>query len=255
MRAGHSERRLTWGPGCRDRGGGWLRWRSESGEIIADGNRRYRITTFTGPDAGLVLVWDGVAILIYNPHDEPKYMREENPSEDAFVKQTFFFKDGTDEFMQTCPNARRLGLKTLYGRSAVRYACDKVDPGETGQVEMDAREIALDEQTGLMLVNGPSIPIEVTFGPPINADTFSTKLPPGSDGIDSTNLPPDAETTAPDQLGTLRVPAVGGGELTAASYRRKPFVVVTGPAAGIRSALSRLLPMTDGGANLRSSDC
>jgi hypothetical protein len=219
---------------------------SEVTEVIADGNRRYRITILSGPDAGYFMVWDGVAILMHVPHEEPSYTREEHPGKDEFPVSTFFYTEGTDEFRQTCPNARRLGLKTLYGRSAVRYACDKVDPGETAQVEpMEAREIALDEQTGLMLVNGPYVPIEVTFGPPIKGDTFSTKLPPGNE---TTELPPGAETTESGGIGSFRVPAVGGGYLAAASYQGKPLVVVTGPADGLRSAFGRLLPMTAGGS-------
>ena len=64
----------------------------------------------------------------------------------------------------------------------MRYACDKVEAGPTAPVEpMAAREIVLDEQTGLMLVDGPYAPTEVTFGPQIKADTFSTSLPPGTE--------------------------------------------------------------------------
>jgi len=40
---------------------------------------------------------------------------------------------------------------------------------------------------------------------------------------------------------------VSGGHVTDASYRGKPFVIVIGPASGIRSALGRLLPMTSRG--------
>lgn len=213
-------------------------------EIIADGNRRYRMTAYTGPDAGSFQVWDGATMLSYNLHEDPQYQRQEHPSESEFPRPTFFYTEGTEEFRKTCPNARRLGTKTLFGRSAVRYACDKVVPEPTAPEEpMDAREIVLDEQTGLLLVDGPSVPTEVTFGPPIKADTFSTSLPPGVEATPS----PGAEQTSEGALGGFRIRAVGGGYLDAASYRGKPVVVVTGPADGIRAEIARLLPMTAGG--------
>lgn len=220
-------------------------------EIIADGNRRYRMTVYTGPDAGYFQVWDGATLLAYGPHEDPKYQREEHPSQEEFPRPTFFFTEGTEAFRQTCPNARRLGRKTLYGRTAVRYACDKVVAEPTAPIEpMEAREIALDEETGLMLVDGPHAPTEVTFGPPIKADTFSTSLPPGTKetpmpGTEGT--PPSAGTTKSEGLGGFHLPSVGGGYLDAASYKGRPVVVVTGPADGIRAQLDRLLPMTAGG--------
>lgn len=162
-------------------------------EIIADGNRRYRMTVSTGPDAGYFQVWDGATLLVYSPHGDPKYLREEHPSPEQLAEQTFFFTEGTAAFRRTCPNARRLGPKTVAGRSAVRYGCDKVVPEPTASGEpMDAREVALDEQTGLMLEDGPNVPTEVTFGPPVKADTFSTTLPPGAE----TTPPPGNEATA-----------------------------------------------------------
>ncbi|TCN35569.1 hypothetical protein EV644_115133 [Kribbella orskensis] len=213
-------------------------------EIIADGNRRYRMTVYTGPEAGSFQVWDGDTILTYNLHGDPKYQRQEQPNEDEFPRPTFFFTGGTEAFRQTCPNARRLGPKTVLGRSAVRYACDKVVAEPTAPIEpREAREIALDEQTGLMLQDGPDAPAEVTFGPPTNAGTFSTSLPPGVEATPS----PGGEETAEGALGGFLVPAVGGGHLDAASYRGKPVVVVTGPADGIRTEVARLLPMTAGG--------
>ena len=195
------------------------------------------MTVYTGPDAGTFQVWDGATFLMYTPPRQPEYQREVHPSEDEFPRVTFFYKEGSDAFRQTCPNARRLGRKTLYGRSAMRYACDKVEAGPTAPVEpMAAREIALDEETGLMLVDGPHVPKEDDVGPPIKADTFSTSLPPGTEetpmpGAEETP-PPEADETT-EGLGAFHLPAVGGGYLDAASYQGKPVVVVTGPADGI----------------------
>ena len=235
---------------------------SESFELFADGNRRFRLTMLTGPGKGYYQVWDGKTLLLYNPDEGPKYQRIENPNKDEFPDGTFFYRPGTEEFEQLCPAAKRLGTKTLFGRTAVRYHCDKVESSDV-MPDMDAREIALDEKTGLVLVyGGPEVITEVTFGPVIKADTFSTELPPGADSSvvtpqgESTDVPPDAESTevpadggdvGPYEIGSFRLRAVGGGFVNGTSYRGKPFVIVAGPADGIRTALGRLLPMTRAG--------
>ncbi|WP_132189458.1 MULTISPECIES: hypothetical protein [Kribbella] len=235
---------------------------SESFEVIADGNRRFRLTVLTGSEAGYYQVWDGKALLLYNPDEDPQYRRIENPGEDESPDLTFFYRTDTEEFEQLCPAAKRLGTRTLFGRKAVRYHCDKVESSDQ-MPDMDAREIALDEKTGLVMVYGSSDVItEVTFDPVIAADTFSTELPPGADSSvatpegESTDVPPDAESTEvppdggdvePNEIGSFRLNAVGGGFVNSTSYRGKPFVIVAGSADGIRTALGRLLPMTRAG--------
>jgi hypothetical protein len=235
----------------------------ESFEMIADGNRRFRVTSLTGPSAGYYQVWDGKVLLIYNPEDDPKYQRIENPGKDDRPDSTFFYQPDTEEFEQLCPAAKRLGTKTLFGRTAVRYHCDKVESSES-LPDTDAKEIALDEKTGLVMAYGDpqEVITEVTFGPEINADTFSTDYPPGATSTmvepppEPTDVPPDPELTdlppgggglGPYDIGSFRLRAVGGGFVSGASYRGKPFVIVAGPADGIRTALRRLLPMTRAG--------
>ena len=46
-------------------------------EIIADGNRRYRLTVVSGAEAGYYQVWDGKVMLIHTPDEG--YQREEDP--------------------------------------------------------------------------------------------------------------------------------------------------------------------------------
>ena len=235
---------------------------SESSEVIADGNRRFRLTMLTGPGAGYYQVWDGKVLLIYSPEDEPKYQRIENPGNDEFPDSTFFYRQGTEEFEQLCPAAKRLGTQTLFGRTAVRYHCDKVESSDQ-MPDMDAREMALDEKTGLVMDYGAvEVITEVIFGPVIKADTFSTELPPGASSSvptpegESTDVPPEGESTevppdggdvGPNEIGSFRLNAVGGGFVDSTSYRGKPFVIVAGSADGIRTALGRLLPMTRAG--------
>ena len=206
----------------------------------------------TGPDAGYYQVWDGKVLLLYDPAEDPRYQRIENPGKDDSPDSTFFYRPGTETFEQLCPAAKRLGTKTLFGRTAVRYHCDKVESSD--QPAMDAREMALDEKTGLVMDYGAlEVITEVTFGPVIKADTFSTELPPGADSSvvtpegESTDLPPDSGDVGPNEIGSFRLNAVGGGFVDSTSYRGKPFVIVAGSADGIRTALGRLLPMTQAG--------
>ena len=233
----------------------------ESFELFADGNRRFRLTMLTGRAAGYSQVWDGKVLLIYSPEEEPKYQRIEDPGTDDSPDSTFFYRPGTEKFEELCPATKRLGTKTLFGRTAVRYHCDKVESSD--QPAVDAREMALDEKTGLVMDYGAlEVITEVTFGPVIKADTFSTELPPGAGSSavtpegESTDVPPDAESTdvppggdevGPNEIGSFRLNAVGGGFVDSTSYRGKPSVVVAGSADGIRSALGRLLPMTRAG--------
>ena len=225
----------------------------ESYEFIADGNRRLRYWIRSGPDAGFLVVWDGVALLTFDPREEAGYTRTDNL--DDLPPMTVFFRPGTEAFNEMCPNARPLSTRSLLGRTAVRYACDKApDADDVSADTLEPREIALDQQTGLVLANGPSVATEVTFGPPIDAETFSTALPAGAESLEppddeGSQPPPDGPSSRNLPLDDFRLPAVGGsGYVDRASYRGKPFVVVTGSADGIRSALRRLLPMTRGGS-------
>ena len=225
----------------------------ESFELFADGNTRFRLTMLTGASAGYYQVWDGKVLLLHDPAEDPRYQRIENPGKDDSPDSTFFYQPGTEKFDQLCPAAKRLGTKTLFGRTAVRYHCDKVESSD--QPAMDAREMALDEKTGLVMDYGAlEVITEVTFGPVIKADTFSTELPPGAADSsvvtpegESTDLPPDSGDVRPNEIGSFRLNAVGGGFVDSTSYRGKPFVIVAGSADGIRTALGRLLPMTQAG--------
>jgi len=88
-------------------------------ELIVDGNRRFRQTLLTGPDAGAYVVWDGKVLLSYDPQSDPKYQRQENPSKDEFPGETLFYRPGTKGFTEMCPAAKRLGTTKLFGLTAL----------------------------------------------------------------------------------------------------------------------------------------
>ena len=107
---------------------------------------------------------------------------------------------------------------------------------------MEAHEMSLDQETGLLLERaGGSVTVvatEIELDPTVDADTFATDLP--ADGDDSTG----------PKIDDVRLPRVGGGELALADYTA-PLVIVAGDPAGIRKIVSRLAPLTHGGVQPR----
>ncbi|TCC42796.1 hypothetical protein E0H75_37930 [Kribbella capetownensis] len=220
---------------------------SETIEVIAEASGRYRLTVVSGPDAGVFQVWDGKALLMHLPDDSPQYQRFENPDRNEVPVATWFYQPDSDEFRKFCPGAKKLGTKTLFDRTAARYHCDETVPSETDPTEPQAaREIALDEKTGLIMADGTDTPTEVTFGAETKPDTFSTEVPPGEDEF-STEEPPGGDEEETHGIYPAELPAVGGGFINTALYATRPYVVVAGPADGIRATLGRVLPMTHDG--------
>jgi outer membrane lipoprotein-sorting protein len=207
-------------------------------EVIADGDRRARLTITASPDetAGTTTVWDGTAVLTYDKNSDPPYNRIENPKQESGELPVFVYQPGSDRFAQACVDARRVGIHTLIGRAAVRYACA---PSEAGGEGRPAHEMSLDQATGLVLKDtgddATVLATKVDFNPVIAAETFSTKLPEG------------AENAAQPKLDHFRLPRVGGGELALDTYLGRPLVIVAGDPEGIRQMVQRLLPLTGGG--------
>lgn len=209
-------------------------------EVIADGDRRTRVTVLSGPaPAGKWTVWDGRVLLEVVPGggDDP-YHRLDTPEELEGVEPPIYvFKAGTDGFARRCGNARHLGTHTLLGRVADRYACAAVETSAGGT---EAHEMSLDQATGLVLrdvleqqtVTATHVELNVT----VAADTFSTNPPAGKDA-----------TLARLEF---RLPRVGGGEIARAEYR-EPLVIVAGNAQHIRATVHRLLPLTADGLRPR----
>jgi outer membrane lipoprotein-sorting protein len=210
-------------------------------EVIADGDRRTRINYFGEPATdsetrrdGNWTVWDGRVVLDYNPDGDPTYTRVEATDIDG-MPPVYVLVEGSQQFRRACPDARRLGIHTVVGRTAVRYAC--AASTEDGAV-MEPHELSLDQASGLLLkdaaatvtIAASAIDLDAT----VDADTFSTDLPAG------------AQDASHPKVENFRLPRVGGGQLALADYP-PPLVIVAGDAAGIRTTAARLLPLTHGG--------
>jgi outer membrane lipoprotein-sorting protein len=210
-------------------------------EVIADGDRRTRINYFGEPETdsekrtdGNWIVWDGRVLLDYNPDGDPAYTRVEATDIDG-RPPVYVLTAGSEQFRRACPDARRLGIHTLVGRTAVRYAC--AASTEDGAV-MESHEMSLDQASGLLLRDAAAtftmVASKIDLDAVVDADTFSTDLPAG------------AEDASHPKVEDVRLPRVGGGQLVLADYP-PPLVIVTGDAAGIRTMVARLLPLTQGG--------
>ena len=207
-------------------------------EILTDGKDRVRFTVLggvnaDGPAIGTFDVWDGETLLSYAPDGNPKYSRDDHPAQDQRPPTPIVLNPDAKSFKKVCPQARRAGSATLLARSAVRYQCGA--PGKK-QSSKPAKEVLIDEATGLLLKGEGLVVTELTFDPPISKNTFSTEMPTRAA---HNNYQPPAD---------FRLPRVGGGELALADYRRAPLVIVTGDADGIRKMAGRMARIK-GGAN------
>jgi len=122
--------------------------------VIADGNRRFRLTILTGPGAGYYQVWDGKVLLIYSPEEEPKYQRIRESRQRRFPRQHFFYQPGTEKFEPAVSSGEAASARRSCsgGRRSATHAT-RLESSDQ-MPEMDAREIALDEKTGLVMVYG-----------------------------------------------------------------------------------------------------
>lgn len=208
-------------------------------EVIADGDRRARMTIVASPDetaVGTVSVWDGSAVLTYDKNSDPPHHRIDNPEQEEFGEvPVFVYQLGSDRFAQACADARRVGTHTLIGRTAVRYDCAPSEGG--GEGPREAHVMSLDQATGLVLKDtGDDVSLvatKVDFNPAVAEDTFCTKVP--------------VEDATQPKLDHFRLPRVGGGELALETYLGQPLVIVAGGPEGIRQVVQRLLPLTAGG--------
>jgi hypothetical protein len=213
-------------------------------EVIADGDRRVRISYVRGESLertqGDWTVWDGRSLLDYEQAAEQPYHRYEDG--EVETPPIFVYAERSQYLDSACPQARDLGTDTVLGRAAVRYACaDSVILG-IHDVPGGVHEMSLDQATGLLLKDSGSahtvVATEIEMDPAVDAATFSTERPAGPAAR--------AEDSAHQKIDDFRLPRVGGGEVALADFP-PPLIIVAGGAAGIRTMVARLLPLTRGG--------
>lgn len=154
-------------------------------QIVDFIHKRSRTTYLGGSDgvvAGRRIVWDGTALLDYQPGSPATYTRTEKAKLRPEMIPSFDFRPESKSFQASCSKARRLGNGKMLGRSTIRYACAETTTSQG--LRMPPHEIWVDEQTGLQLKDiGQGFTdtvTEFTVNPPIDPETFSTEVPPGA---------------------------------------------------------------------------
>ena len=100
------------------------------------------------PVSEVVWIYDGEQFLEYG-NDPEGYTLYTKPrqSEGFELVRSLVLPPGSDQLAEACPEARRLGVRTISGRATVGYRCRWKDIDTFGE----AREIWVDEATGLVL--------------------------------------------------------------------------------------------------------
>ena len=206
-------------------------------EVITGPAHRMRYTVTggfnaDGPAIGTYYVYDGKALMSYEPDAEQKYRLTKDPAKTDIPPGPLIAAPGSPLLARYCPNAQRRGEQTVLGRDAVSYACTPT-AAQKGEGAADA--LVVDAATGLVLRAGPLVVTQLQFNPPTTAATFDTAIP-------------DDPGYAPLHFGVSRL---GGGYLFLDDYLGHPLLVITGDAAGIRSLAHRLAPLTRNGQSPR----
>jgi hypothetical protein len=126
--------------------------------VIYDGDRLYaHLTDFKDP---------------YQVYDSP----DDVGGEFYDYVRSWVLLPGSARLAEACPAAQPIGTRSILGRTAVGYRCER------SRAEMvTAREMWVDRTTGLVLQAGRVVADQVDPDPQIDASTFSTTPPEGVD--------------------------------------------------------------------------
>ena len=210
-------------------------------DVVAQGERfRMALSDAATPDEVYqTVVWDGDVMLLLEGGDASR--QEDIPQEER--PTPFIVREGDTAYERLCPEGTRQGSAEVAGRLGTVYSCP---PRVSGESETAGSELTLDDATGLLLSNVSTsfrmVAVEVETDVEIDASTFSTEIPTGSDGQQA----PEGEQMGPLTSGDS-VPLAGGGELRMEQIRQGPSLVVIGELPGVRAMLARLLPKTGQG--------
>ena len=149
--------------------------------LLVSGTHHARLDSEIATYPPMSSVWDGRRLLVHEPEEYRPWILYEAPEEhpDALDQVTGWRLDPTSAaFARDCPSAARIGRRTILGRTAVGYRCGAV---HTSQLDRGARNLWLDEETGLLLVDPPLSATAIDESPTVTGSTFSTRPPAGSE--------------------------------------------------------------------------
>ena len=153
-------------------------------EVTTTGPEQVRVRWTTPEDdpvSEIVWVYDGERLLEYG-NDPEGYTLYTKPrqSEGFELVRSLVLPPGSDLLAEACPGTKRLGVRTISGRSTVGYRCRGKDVETFGE----AREIWVDEATGLVLDARRMGLVRVNPAEPVDDSTFSTSAPEDAEVVE-----------------------------------------------------------------------
>jgi peroxiredoxin len=167
-------------------------------------------------------VWDGRRLLVHDPEEYRPWTLYEAPEEHPeLAAVTSFWVDPTSgRFKRDCPSSADLGQKAVLGRTVVGYHCGAI---HTPQYDRGARDIWVDQATGLLLVDPPMRATAVKENPAIAKGTFSTRPPKGSQvTVFAARRKPDG---LPKRAPGFSLERLDGGTARLTDYTGRPVVL------------------------------
>lgn len=178
-------------------------------EVTTTGPDQIRVRWTTPddyPPSEINWVYDGKQVLEFG-NDPPGYTLYLNPEKSEFseLARALVLPPDSELLARACPEAERLGTRTISGRTALGYAC----PAEDVDTLAGAREIWVDEITGLIL-DTPRLKLVRASDAAVVRTTFSTEPPAGVDvkvkkGGGPGASPSEYERTGDHSLARLRL--------------------------------------------------
>jgi hypothetical protein len=148
--------------------------------VLTDGVRYRILVVGNGPEyAGFrqLFVFDGHRLFADDPDSSSQYVLYEAPNEHPYVLgfgSGLIFDPKMFPWNEVCAQAPPVPIAhgRILGRSARSYGCPK---------PTKSPDIWVDKASGLVLRWGSTKAYDLSVDPPINAKTFSTKTPAGTD--------------------------------------------------------------------------
>jgi len=132
------------------------------------------------PPTHWLVIYDGDRLFAHLTDFEDPYQLYESPEKVGGLfydyVRSWVLPPGSAILAEACPDTQRIGVRSILGRQAVGYRCGR--PSRDTEM-VTAREMWVDQATGLVLQAGQIVADEVDDHPTIDGSTFSTTPPKG----------------------------------------------------------------------------
>jgi outer membrane lipoprotein-sorting protein len=130
------------------------------------------------PPTHWLVIYDGDRLFAHLTDFKDPYQLYDSPDDFGGLfydyVRSWVLLPGSERLAEACPRAEPIGTRSILGRTAVGYRC-----GRSRAEMVTAREMWVDQTTGLVLQAGRVVADQVDTDPQIDASTFSTTPPEG----------------------------------------------------------------------------